>query len=147
MRTAVWETVLANTSQIALGNCSKKVVGEGQYIWFWWSRGLMQPSTYFTKGFLLVGHEELMPPWRDLVCFSRYEEVQGFGSWKSAPENIYLKTCSTSFPEAQNALFSSLNSLQGVLKVNNCSSTGLNLHRSRWQMPLASASSNWQDYI
>ena len=59
---------------------------------------------------------------------------------KSVPENIYLKTCSTSFPEAQNTLFSILNSLPGVLKVNSCSRTGLSLHRSRWQMPLASAS-------
>ena len=29
-----------------------------------------------------------------------------------------------------------LNSFRGVLKVNSCSSTGFNLLRGRWQMPL-----------
>ena len=33
---------------------------------------------------------------------------------KSVPENNYLKTCSTSFPGAQSASFSTLKSLQGV---------------------------------
>ena len=35
--TAAQETA----AQIALRNCSKEVVGEGQYMWFWW-RGIAQ---------------------------------------------------------------------------------------------------------
>jgi len=42
---------------------------------------------------------------------------------KSDPENICLKTCPTSFPGAQSASLSSLDSLQGMLKVNSSSST------------------------
>ena len=55
---------------------------------------------------------------------------------KSVPENFYLKTCSTSFPGVQSASLSTLNSPQGMLKVGSCSSTGLNLQRGRWQVPL-----------
>ena len=55
---------------------------------------------------------------------------------KSVPENVYLKTCSISFPGAQSASLSTLNSPQGVLKVGSFSSTGLNLQRGRWQVPL-----------
>ena len=49
---------------------------------------------------------------------------------KTVPENIYLKTCSTCLPGAQSASLSTLNSLQGVLKVSSCSRAG------RWKMPL-----------
>ena len=60
---------------------------------------------------------------------------------KSVPENIYLKTCSTRFPEAQSAsLHCELP--QWVLKVNSCSGTGFNLCQGRWQMPLVF--SHWQ---
>ena len=46
----------------------------------------------------------------------------------------YLKTCLTRFPGAQSAsLHPELP--QRLLKVNNCSSTGFNLCRGRWQMP------------
>ena len=62
---------------------------------------------------------------------------------KSVPENIYLKTCSNSFPGAQCTSLSTLNSPQGVLKVSSCSSTGFNLQRDRWQMPLL-LFSHWQ---
>ena len=48
----------------------------------------------------------------------------------------YLRTCSTSFPGAQSASFSTRNSLQGGSKVNSCSSTGFSLRRGRWQVPL-----------
>ena len=47
------------------------------------------------------------------------------------------KTCSISFPGAQSASLSTLNSLQGVLKVSSCSGTG------RWQMPLLLLFSGW----
>ena len=45
---------------------------------------------------------------------------------KSVPENNSVQTCSTSFPGAQNASFSTLNSLQTLLEVKNCSSKGFN---------------------
>ena len=38
----------------------------------------------------------------------------------------YLKTCSTSFSATQSASFSTLNPLQGMPKVNSCSSIGFN---------------------
>ena len=83
-----------------------------------------------------ASHKELMPPWRDLVL-SRYEEMQGLGSWNQFLKiSTYLKTCSPSFPGAQSALLSILN-FQGVSKVSSCSSTG------RWQMPLL-LFSHWQ---
>ena len=43
---------------------------------------------------------------------------------ESVPENICLKTCSTSFPGAQSASLSTLNTLQGMSKVNSYRSTG-----------------------
>ena len=68
----------------------------------------------------------------------RYEEMQGLGSWKQFLKiSNFLKTCSTSFFGAQSA---SPSTLQGMLKVNSCCSTGFSLHRGRWQMPLPSAS-------
>ena len=50
---------------------------------------------------------------------------------KSVPENIYLKTCSTSFPVAQKASLSTLNSSQRLLKVGSCSNTKFSLHRAQ----------------
>ena len=84
-----------------------------------------------------ASQEELMPPWRDLVL-SRYEEMQGLGSWSQFLKiSTCLKTCFPSFPGAQSALLSILDFLQGVSEVSSCSSTG------RWQMPLLLLS-HWQ---
>ena len=52
MRSAAWDTT------------PKGAVGEGQYRRFWWKGSSMQPSTHFTKSFLLVvrswrHHEEI----------------------------------------------------------------------------------------
>ena len=58
---------------------------------------------------------------------------------KSIPKNNYLKTYSISIPEAK-CLILHLNSLQGVSKVNSCSSIGFSSHRSKWKMFSASAS-------
>ena len=44
---------------------------------------------------------------------------------KSVSENIYLKTCSTSFPGAQSASLSTLNSVQGMSNFNSCKAQGL----------------------
>ena len=63
MRTAAWEIA----PQVALRNCSKESVMEGQYIRFWWTESSMQSSTPFTKFF--ASPEELMSPGMDLVLF------------------------------------------------------------------------------
>ena len=47
----------------------------------------------------------------------------------------YIKMCPIRFPGAQSASFHP-ELPQGLLKVNSCSSTGFNLLRGRWQMPL-----------
>ena len=53
MRTVSWETV----PQIALRDCSKEAVREGQCIKILVKGSSMQSSAYFTKGFLLVTNE------------------------------------------------------------------------------------------
>ena len=111
-------------------------VGGGQYIRFWWRRRSMPSRAYFTKGFLLVTRNWYYH--EGIECFSRYEEMQGLGSWNQLLKiSNYLTTCSTRFPGAQSASLSMLNSLQRVLKVSSWSSTG------RWQMPLLFFS-HWQ---
>ena len=49
-----WTTAQETAPQIALRDCSKEAVREGQYIRFWWRGSSMQWSTYFTIGFPLV---------------------------------------------------------------------------------------------
>ena len=50
MRTAAWEIA----PQLVLRDCSKEVVGKGQYIRFWWRGNSMPSSAYFTRDSLLV---------------------------------------------------------------------------------------------
>ena len=128
MRTAAQETA----SQTALRHCSKEVVGQGQYIRFWWRGSSVQSSTYFTEGFLLVTRS-----------FSNYEGMQALGSWIQKISNC-IQTCPTSFPGAQSASFSTLNSPQQVMKFVSCSRTGFSLCRGRWQMPEFLSLSRWQ---
>ena len=101
MRTVAQETV----PQTALRDYSKEVVGEGQYIRFWWIK-------HFTKGFLLV-----MKSWchhEGTFRFSRYEEMQRLGSWNQFLKiSNYLKACSVRFRGTQSASLSTLNSLRG----------------------------------
>ena len=81
MKTAAWETA----PQIALRDCSKEAVEEGQNIRFWWRGSLVHSIAYLTKDFMLVTRS-----WchhKGIHCFSRYEEVRGSGSW-----NQFLKT-------------------------------------------------------
>ena len=100
MRTAAQETA----PQIALRDCSKETVGEGQYIWFWRRGSSMQLSTHFINGFLLVttswchhGADVIM-----IYSFSRYEKMQRLGSRNQFLRiSNYLKTCSTRFPGAE----------------------------------------------
>ena len=68
MRTAAREAA----SQIALRDCSKAAMGEGQYIRFWWWGSSVTLNTYFTKAFLLV-----MRMWchhEGIWCFSRCKD-------------------------------------------------------------------------
>ena len=119
MRTAAQEAA----SQIALRDCSEVSVGESQFIyWFWWRGSSIPCSTHFIKGFLLV-----MRIWchhEGIYCFSRYEEMQGLRSQTLfLKTSNCLKTCSTRFPEAQNASLHP-ESPQGLLKVNSQAAWG-----------------------
>ena len=138
MRTAAGET----EAQIALRDCSKEVAGESQYLRFWWRGNSMQSSAYFTKDFLLVTRS-----WRHhegIECISRYEEIQGLGSWNQFLKiSNHVKTCFTSFPGAQSASLSTLYPPHRALKVSSCSSAGFSLCRGRRQMPLLLVS-GWQ---
>ena len=82
MSSSVQETA----PQIALRDCSKEAVREGQYIKFWWRRSSMQSSAYFTKGFLLGTYITM----KEFTNFSIYEEMQGLGS---SPPWIPLRGC------------------------------------------------------
>ena len=64
MRTAAWETA----PQVALRDCSKESVMQGQYIRLWWMESSMPSSTHFTKVFF-ASPEKLVSPGRDLVLF------------------------------------------------------------------------------
>ena len=128
MRTAAWRT----EPQMALRDCSTEAVGGAQYIRFWWRGSSMQSSAYFTKGFLLV-----MRSWCHHKGCSAFLDVKRCKEWGHAVHFWKLKTCSTSFPRAQSASLHP--EFSRVLKVNSCNSTGFNLCRGRWQMPLASA--------
>ena len=65
---------------------------------------------------------------------------------KSVPENINVRTCFTSFLGAQSAVVSTLNSLQGVSKVNSCRNTDSVPTeaggKGPWQAPVC----HWQDH-
>ena len=63
MRSAVWETA----PQIALRDCSKEAVGEGQYMDFGEGEVHITKHLFHTRS--SAGHEELMSAWRDLVLF------------------------------------------------------------------------------
>ena len=64
MRTVALETAL----QIALRDCSKEVVGEGQYIGFWWRGEFNNIKHSFYKKFA-ASYEDLMSPGGDLLLF------------------------------------------------------------------------------
>ena len=74
MRTAAWETV----PQIALRSCSTEAAGEAGIYKVLVKGEYMQPSTYFSRRFLLVmknsHHHE------GFQCFSRYKEIHDLGS-------------------------------------------------------------------
>ena len=104
----------------------------------------MQSSTYFTKHFLPVTRSWCH--YEGVYCFSRYEEMQGLGSWNQFQKmSNYLKTCSTSFPGAQSASFSTLNAPQCMLKVEQ---HRVQMHFlllfSCWQVPICSWQHLWK---
>ena len=83
MKTTAWEIA----PQIALRNCSKAAVGEGQYTRFWWRGSSGQSSTYFIKRFLLVLRSRC-----HMKGFSAFLGRRSckIGTMKSVPENIQL---------------------------------------------------------
>ena len=54
MRTVAWETA----SRLALTNCSKKLEGEGQYMWLWWRESSHNLAFTFCR--MNASHEELL---------------------------------------------------------------------------------------
>ena len=73
MRTIAQEAA----SQIALKNCSKEVVGEGQYKCDFSKGQYMQSRSYFLQ--ISVSHEEQLS-YEGFWYFSGYEEIQVLGS-------------------------------------------------------------------
>ena len=80
VKTAALETA----PQIALRDCSKEVVGEGQYVRFWWRGSSVQIRRLLYKGFS-ASHYELVPPWRDLALFYTWRDAR-IGIMKSVSE-------------------------------------------------------------
>ena len=114
----------------------------GRWIYKILVKGEFNAIKYLLYERFSASHKELMSPWRDLVLFQIWRDART-GIMKSVPENVYLQTCSTSFPGAQSASLSTLNSPQGVLKVGSCSGTGFTLQRGRWQVPLLLLFNHW----
>ena len=127
MRTAAGETA----PQTALRDCSKEALREGQCIIFWWRRSSMHLSTHFTKGSLLVTRSWCH--YEGIECFSRYEVMQGLGSWNQFWKQLTcLKTCFTN--SLEHTPHSTLNFIRGYWK--SAAAAGFNICRGRWQMPL-----------
>lgn len=87
---------------------------------------------------LMLSHEEQTSSWRILVFFYIWGDAR-IGFIKS--KNIYLKTCSASFPRSQSTflLTSTLSSAKGLLWVGSCSGSRFNPCRGRWQVPNSSS--------
>ena len=74
----------------------------------------MQSGAYFTAVFCCSGGADV-PAKEGVQCFSRYEELQGLGSWNPFLKiSSYLRTCPTRCPGAQSASLSTLNPLRSV---------------------------------
>ena len=112
MRTAVWETA----PQIALRDCAKEAVGEGQYMWFWWrgvsyNQALILQKVFWSWGAVVTmkGFSAFLDTrmWRtDSFAFSTEKNAQCtswglsfiWGNmrtavWETAPQ-IALRNCS-----------------------------------------------------
>ena len=80
MRTVAWETA----PQIALRDCSKEAVGEGQYMIF--MKGEFSAIRHLLYKRFSASHLELMSSWRDLVLFWMWGEAKirdpDISSWK-----------------------------------------------------------------
>ena len=112
------------------GSCSK----DGQYMYLILLKGeYMQSSTDFLQK-VSASHKEHLPSWRILVLF-QILGVTRIGLIKLAPENIFWKTCPTSFSQSTECLISALNpnSFQRLLKISSCTSIWFNPCRGRWQ--------------
>ena len=128
MRTAAWETA----PQIALRDCSEQVMGQGQYIRFWWRGNSMQSSAYFIRVFLLVWIIDVI-----MKGFSAFLDTRRCKDWNHeiSSWNYLSKDQSPDSLEHREPP-SPPWTPSGVLRANSCSSTGVSLHRGRRQMPL-----------
>ena len=113
--------------QIALRNFSKDIMGEDQYICFWWRGSSMQSSTYFTTVFLLVMrrwcHYKGFIPFLDIRRYKNWDHETS--SWKYLFKDLFHQfSWSTKYlilhPE-----------LPLGLKLNICSSIGFHLQKGR----------------
>ena len=78
---------------------------------------------------------------RSLAGYSPVHGVTKSWTWlNNLAHTKHLKACSARFPGAQSASFHP-ELPQEVLKVSSCSSTGFNLCRGKWRLPLFS---HWQ---
>ena len=109
MKTVAWDTAF----QIALRNCSRKAAGKTSIYVIWVKGQYLQSGTYILQKVsaslvkVNARHEEQTSPWRISVLFYIWEDAR-IGLIKSAPENIYLKTCPSSFSQSTEYLISAL---------------------------------------
>ena len=125
MRTSVWETAL----QTALRNWTKEAGGKVSIYICFLVKGEIHAIQHisFQKISINAGITKPLLVTRSsrhhegFWCFSIYGEIQE-GLIKSAPDNIYLKTCLSDFPQARTPyLFSPPELLSGVLRVSSSS--------------------------
>ena len=103
-------------------------------MWFWW-RGstctqvrIIPEGICWSRGAIVT-----------MKGFSAFLDKRWCKNWphkKTAPENIYLKTCPASFSKSTECLISALypNSFQRLLKISSYTSIWFNPCRGRWQL-------------
>ena len=106
----------------------------------------VQSSTYFYKSFLLVLWSfclswETVITMKNFSAFLDIRRCKNWAHWINSWKYLTIwRPVLPVFPRAQGASFllSTLNSLQGALKVSSFSITWFNSCRGRWQVPRAS---------
>ena len=99
-----------DSTQAALRNCSKEVMGRSVYLWFWW-KGIYAIKQFFFFFFLQkvsCSHQEQLSPWKILVFFYIWRDIR-IGLIKLTPEiTDHLRICSVSFSQSTEYLISAL---------------------------------------
>ena len=139
MKSIVWETA----PQIALKNYSKDGqyicdFVEGVYIYFAHIFFCSKIKHTFFEGFCCLQGTVITMDFSVFLHVKRHKNwIHKISSWKYL---IIWRPVLPVFPRAQNAsfLFSTLNSIQRVLKISSCVSTWSNPCRGIWQMPICS---------